>query len=900
MKIKEFLQQFLSSLTCFMIGFTLVMMPYPNISGNVYADDEPDNSKVYKPGEEFEDDLNKTDLTNHYTEGFVGYVEQFVGAVFALIGIILIPKPFVKAVKACPQHMGAKIAYPLITAGSISYLIGEASANTKFKEASKMAVDKAQLVTAKQDTSRDSGLDDETLKKNNDANKEQLNAFYAVRDIYEKQEKGIENKLIGAGIAEVAFIAAEVVEIKDVLTNSKTGETTATTYHTTITTAQTTATSAALPASYACPQLVSAVEAYSVGLSAADAERFAKGLEESLDKGAEAAIDAQQTMFSFLTFATLFPNPKTTHKTQVSKWNGISASNSAMSTTIKTTRTTNLTTISTAAGTCAATIASNCSAVVLPPAYAACVGAQTALVTAAVTGVSTATSTIEATKNLPVLCMGTESETTNDGDAIYALNYSNIYDTIDDNHMANIAFNDANLERNLFYVKKIISNLFYRIAWDKVEQIKNLKPTEKLKKLAATTQYVDHLVDEAMKKITDKKFLLEVEKEFKISEFKSFSDFGSLLNKLKFEMIKTAQAEDGQFWMELLMIGAKAIGAYMLFGGWLKEHAFPKPKTRIITWGAMALVNAAIIVFDTKKLKQIKQRKKVVIEEAQRFADSSALKTTIDTPDAGTEPPPASNPGGGGTPFDTGDPVIACAKPKGSGFAPAACPTKIPKSRFKVPRSLETTGIKGGLTDLSIGLVSDAAQLAATGGMLDGSGNLAATLKSINSKKKLLIAKRDKLRKKIDKREKDKSNFLKKKTGKSRKPVSLANLNSALKKHFSDPARPALNSGGTTVVANSKNNSDSKNKKSGTKVVGSIPKFGLPQKKGDVFDFNLNDEENESVRDEATSDSNDEDLANFELNENDIIERSDINIFKVISNRYLRSYPILLEENKKK
>ena len=47
----------------------------------------------------------------------------------------------------------------------------------------------------------------------------------------------------------------------------------------------------------------------------------------------------------------------------------------------------------------------------------------------------------------------------------------------------------------------------------------------------------------------------------------------------------------------------------------------------MITFGIMAAVNAAIIIFDNSKLKSNKERKDIIQHEAQRFAFSHALKS---------------------------------------------------------------------------------------------------------------------------------------------------------------------------------------------------------------------------------------------------------------------------------
>ena len=89
--------------------------------------------EVYKVGCDFQKDLALKGKENYYPEGVAGYVEQFIGAVFALIGITAIYKPFPKSLTDCPTHTAAAITLPIISAGSLSYLLGEVAANLEFK-----------------------------------------------------------------------------------------------------------------------------------------------------------------------------------------------------------------------------------------------------------------------------------------------------------------------------------------------------------------------------------------------------------------------------------------------------------------------------------------------------------------------------------------------------------------------------------------------------------------------------------------------------------------------------------------------------------------------------------------------------------------------------------------------
>ncbi len=76
----------------------------------------------------------------------------------------------------------------------------------------------------------------------------------------------------------------------------------------------------------------------------------------------------------------------------------------------------------------------------------------------------------------------------------------------------------------------------------------------------------------------------------------------------------------------------------------------------------------------------------------------------------------------------------------------------------------------------------------------------------------------------------------------------------------------------------------------------------MPGRSESDFDFDLDDEggidENGDFGEDGTSARAEEDLGEFVVDSGEIVENEDVNIFKLISNRYLLSYPVLLEEKK--
>ncbi len=78
------------------------------------------------------------------------------------------------------------------------------------------------------------------------------------------------------------------------------------------------------------------------------------------------------------------------------------------------------------------------------------------------------------------------------------------------------------------------------------------------------------------------------------------------------------------------------------------------------------------------------------------------------------------------------------------------------------------------------------------------------------------------------------------------------------------------------------------------------PKFNIPKSGNSDFDFDLGEEGGVAVEDGTDAAAGtEESLNDFVVNSGEINENPDVNIFKLISNRYLISYPKLLNEKKK-
>jgi len=194
--------------------------------------------------------------------------------------------------------------------------------------------------------------------------------------------------------------------------------------------------------------------------------------------------------------------------------------------------------------------------------------------------------------------------------------------------------------------------------------------------------------------------------------------------------------------------------------------------------------------------------------------------------------------------------------------------------------------------------MNDAVVASASGMEVTKPQTMEGILRSVNDRRGAMRALANKL---VDKYDKN-STPIDAKYLKGKKSLSLKDSLSNFKTMFKGSpvnSNPKGFNGGSILAVDEKK-VDKDKKSSNKSAIAAIPKFNMPSKSGNGFDFDLDDESGGSeILDTELPKGEEESLADFKLNENDIIDKPEANIFKVISNRYLRSYPVLLEENVK-
>ncbi|MAX65552.1 MAG: hypothetical protein QF441_13755 [Bacteriovoracaceae bacterium] len=892
-----------------------IAMAEEQVDPNAECDDgknKDGSPKIYKVGCDFNKDLAKSDLKDHYPEGIKGIIEQFVGAVFALIGITLFWNPIPAALVECPQHLGAKISFPMIQAGSLAYLLGEIAANKEFEKASKIAVDKS--FEAKKNESYARGADKETREKsqkkaieNRKENDKQIEAYNALEKIYDHQVSGLDKKIKLATAAEVAFIGAEVFELTDLAENFVSAETNLTTVYgenmTALAILDSLAGTIAASSVGSCTPLTSAIYGYTQQVRAYDAAMKAQAEAETAAKTAqtETQVASVTSGFEPTTIVTMGAGGSLvavgTHNAEVAEDASLASSHDTENVTAKTTRATTIESVLGTVAACQKALAS---------ATASSLGVGAAVLSAAqaaLPSVPTAIAAVEGVRVMPILCSGTQTIKGADLDTPIPT-VSQLQNKIDAAfpHADAAGFDFFKSPQNKYYVKKIMHNLFQRIALHKLDQQNFDSPEQRISQIAETSKYVKYMLEKSMHELETYSFEDEVQslrsQLAKISNEDDFKDvFFKKMSLLKGELIQSAHANS---FKDLLKLGVKVGVLYFVMGKWLRNNAFPKPKNRIVTWGIMALVNAAVIKFDSDAQDDAKKRLSRVREERKKFIESHAM-------DSYMKEDPSKGVGGDGKIVKPGDllqkagsgQVMACAVPKGKSFAPAVCPSVVPKSRFNLTKGSGKIVSSGSLLGETLTGLGDVTYGAATGRQYSNPELMEASISNLAGKKNNLIKQRDALREKIDKRP-----VLKTKEGKKLKGSSLVKSSTKFRKLYKgDPSVTGIDQGVVSSINSAKIPELKKveKKEDKKKTVTSLPKFKMPtapKTSGFDFDFDSSQEGGIKVVDsgEDSDIAKEKNLDEFIVNSGEVNENSNVNIFKLISNRYLLSYPKLLEE----
>ena len=879
---------------------TLILSPIPFNRFNAYAAEtdqksEPDcrddknkdgTPGIYKAGCKFNEDLGKSKVKSHYPEGMAGIIEQFVSAAFAMVGVGLFSISKTQAVTTCEVKTatGSAVTFPIVQASSLAYLIGEISANKEFKDAAKIAVD-MNFQAKKNENTKDLEAKNEAIEENN----KQLKSYEALLSIYEKQVNGLDKKIKMATLAEVGLLTATGFEISDMIQLSSlceaTKETALTAYTTGMTSLATciataTTEAATVYLSASCGPLVPAAGALEVGHVQMIGKTNAEAAKELIRK----EKDSEVSLAGIASFVVSIPVNIVTGI--FSKIKGLVTSESIEDTEVATMSEANtaLDQTETATLNTSVDVASSC------PTTPLCQASSKA---------------IDSAKEMPIQCCSTILNVPNNLHNTGAATNNNLND-IDIIQSKDVT---ATSIKNNKYLKPVLQNFIRKIAYDKW-----YKKTDDVNLEIAQIAKIELEVN----KLFENDLLLNSpELKYELEKFqdlmKNETNFETILAKMKNELLITS-AHAGGAWSELLNIGIKAVVLYMSLWSWLEDNAFPRPKTRAWTWGTFAAINGLVLSFDMKSKGDAEKRVEIVREEKKQFAMSHSLESEYELAEtekaknekvtsAYSTSATGSNGAGSAQIGGQGSVDLLCASPSGNTFIPADCSksknTSInlrPSAKIDNFASNDPTGaLVTGLNAVGVG-----STLAARGALNGGdSKQLSAALKDINKVKPAIQKLNKTLTTKLDT---DRQNFLEK-NGVKGSPLTLG---SALAKSraafFGDPSKSSIlmasmNSGGDKLKESLKDLET----KFGAKVGASnfkMPTFNMPSFNSNSGGVSYSNPSYDSPNIDETPSESGNTLAEFKTNAGEIHSGDNVNIFKLISNRYLLSYPVFFDEKK--
>lgn len=965
MQVKLFFKQLLSALGTYMIAFTMVMFPYPNIN-TVYAnepspqfsdsnvtgmqqttdtfmmgmhneaDNEPDcidtneesedgKPKVYKVGCQFNDALGKIDELD--TNTMEGMVEQFLMLAFAVATVnSLLFKKLQRSRADCKFNNNAQITLRMTQLASLAFILGQIEAKAKMKEAQQLALEKKFAFNS--DVKRiDESSKDKTLHDDGEGNKKtiaqmareqnnkQLDAYMALAEVYKAKIQSLEFKLgvtnttiagyYGAMATETLLVMGEKLMCK--MTKKKSDV-----LHSThlkkipailkpILYAQA-AKWAAVPeptattkaAAIACKAVAAYVPAFPAKLQSFKLKR----------EGQAAKLNTVIKQNAVKEEVGFFKHIGNILKSFVGKavYPTVNKFDDGLIKVIEESINYDTQRKAASKGELAGYKAYCASMLKCPgpggiKAKAKCLGLKAKYATL---------------MNKPIKCCGAYTLEGVNGWSIAPRPsvMQNQYDIRIQNMFPPKAATN--------FIKPAILNIledyFFKV---KLPKLQSKSPKDKLLAIAEFyeySNYIEHnfeteVMNHPMAKMFDKE--LAENKDNLSMEF-----FLKKLASVKEMIIQEAHAETA-FKLKNLKLGDlfKVLGFGMLmmkltkeFGNFLRWQAFPKPKSRIISFGIFGTSLTSVLMYTKKRYDDTSKQRRIILEEASRFANSLGIKSTF-----GNEIPDLNGPGGdggpgaggggdgnGGSPYNRpNNGEIACATPNSSGgFSPAVCPANVTGAQRvpNIPR------VEGGpqVPDLLAsfpGMLNNSVLGAAAGRSAAGSKTKGGNLGSVGKNRAAIRKLADKLLDDYEAMEKLENGD--KKSGSIRAAIDRYQgmLNSA------GGTNNNQSTAGMILNAASEENKKGAKKKEKTKSaltetkVAAVRKAGPPKKEGEDLDFEF-DEDVEKVEEELNK--LEEDLSNYQVEESAIIDKPDVSIFKVISNRYLMSYPVLLEENNKK
>lgn len=413
------------------------------------------------------------------------------------------------------------------------------------------------------------------------------------------------------------------------------------------------------------------------------------------------------------------------------------------------------------------------------------------------------------------------------------------------------------------YFKETIKKVVYNVIFEQMMSHGDLK----------SLHNINNMVEELFKEKSfydDLAIMLD-----NILMNKAYAEEKPELQKLKFMDYVGGLASSG--------IGASFVKILEKKAETYKDILAATPSRRSITFSLMAGFNTVSLASDANNLSVLTKRIRAINDVIDNLPDGPPNNAPEGGRGSGanliTRQQPVGKRGGGEK--DT------CLVPTGSGYAfTKNCPTKFPEAKASIPGVDPNLRSQLGAAYFDTISALPGVASGAASGSLNWDSYATAGMSETWQKRSQAMKKRNKeLREMVDKMDAEGSPKGQKKN------LGFASFHNEMMKNLTAPfggklsGLPAVEKGDESSVSDEGESSISKKE---VQENYNSPSSG--------FGLGMDDDEKQDLNFDTAMNENKINIEEFDVDQNDISNNSDASIFKILSNRYLMSYPKVLEE----
>jgi len=352
-------------------------------------------------------------------------------------------------------------------------------------------------------------------------------------------------------------------------------------------------------------------------------------------------------------------------------------------------------------------------------------------------------------------------------------------------------------------------------------------------------------------------------------------------------------------WSEVLNVGGKILMLHGILGGAAKKFLFVSPVSRALTWTTLKLLSDWTKKLADDAITKVDANIAVIVKEKQRFMDSGANGSGFAGNRSGMGRDGLKTSKYGANQLGKRN-IKSCVVADGDNFLPSTCGAVTPREKFLIKGVASSGDAKNNPLGFANSMMADT--MFGAGNDPDYAANMSSgDLAALESANNAISNLANKKRKEYDKIM-ESSDAMKKGGGESLS-ANIAKLRKVLFDNGVSGGGSGLgSSGGSGTAAPLASTKSTETLGTGNVVSGggsggggSAPVAAIPS-----FDLDFGDEGEIAVGSDAIgaakSAKKTEKLGDFVMKHNDINKRKDISIFKILSNRYILSYPKVLEE----